>query len=435
MSRRDPPRRPSEDPDDPDEVEDTEPSGPPRRRGGRHPRPSVKPWQPEEGDAAGEDEAPSDRPPGLLHRPKRPIFYRARDSLYFEPLVALAIIVLLLVGLWAYTQNWPPVYVVESSSMQHGTVDQVGLINTGDLVLAQKLSVSQITTYVEGITTHYATYGEYGDVVLYQPNGLAGTPIIHRAIIYLIAASDGSYSAPSLNGLACGSAANAVYTASSSPNGCGTSELRGLLTLHHIGWQSVDVPIDLTALGGASGYITMGDNNYDPSTNPAQGITDQSRDLSALVQPGWVLGAARGMIPWFGSLKLLLEGRAAEVPTQSWEFLGLSLVGLVLVAMGIHFLLRAEGVQDPRRKGREEEDEDDDGEGEGPPRPPHRWSRALRGWRAHSDEEEDEETAESRPNVEPPPPPRRGRPRPSVGRHGGRHPPKNRDRGDGDDHL
>ena len=401
-----------------DLEDDEEPSGPPRRRGGPHARPSVKPWSPAEADE--EDPSEDDEPGGVLgflHRPRRPVYFRARDSVYFEPLVALAIILLLLVSLYAYTQNWPPVYVVESDSMQHGTTDNLGLINTGDLVLAQKLSLDQVTTYVVGVQTHYTTYGEYGDVLLYHPDGQAGTPVIHRAILFLQANGDGTWNAPSLAGLSCGAAAGAFYSVSSTANGCGTTGLTGTITLHGIGWRSVDVVIPLGTLGSSSGFVTMGDNNYIASGNPETGLTDQSAGISALVQPGWIVGAARGMLPWFGAVKLLLSGSSAEVPMQSWEWLGLTIVGVVLLAMGLHYLLRAEGVEDPRRKAEEEEAEEDDEEEGPPPSGPRRWLHPIRAWR-ESEEDDDEEAPPIRPKGARSGEHRTwgGRPQPSVGR-------------------
>jgi signal peptidase I len=419
---------PSDEDDDLDDAPDVEPSGPPRRRRGPHARPSVRPWSPsgKDDEEAGVEEEPPAGPLGFLHRPRRPVFFRARDSVYFEPLVALAIIVLMLVSLYAYTQNWPPVYVIESDSMQHGDTDNLGLINTGDLVLAQKVQLSQITSYVVGLQTGYSTYGEYGDVLLYYPNGVTGTPIIHRAIIFLEWDSTStSWSAPSLGGLSCGGAASAFYNVSSSPTGCGTTDMRGSLTLNGVGWQSSQVVIDLTELPPYSGFITMGDNNYLPATSasPAVGLTDQGAGISHLVQPGWVLGVARGMMPWFGAVKLLLSGSASEVPMQSWEFLGLTLAAIVLLAMGLHYLLRAEGIEDPRRKLEDEEaeehdDEEEDEDDEGPPREGRgRWFHPLRSWRGADEDEEDDDS----------PAPKTGRgglggrtwggrPRPAVGR-------------------
>jgi signal peptidase len=335
----------------------------------------------------------------------------------------LAIVILLVVGLWAYTQNWPPIYVVESSSMQHGSDDHLGLINTGDLVLAQKIDPSSITTYVVGLQTGYATYGEYGDVMLYHPNGDTGvTPIIHRAIIYLVHNSDGTWSYPSLNGLACSSTSHPYYRISTTPDGCGTSRVTGTLTLYGIGWQNASVPIPLATLGDSSGFVTMGDNNYLPGS-PARGEIDQSVDISTLVQESWIVGVARGMVPWFGAVKLLLEGQASMVPTQSWQLMALTLAGVLLAALGVHLALR--------RSEREEE--------EGNESTP--LTQRVRGWFHRGSDEEDDSDSDAKPT-----PARRprstsrtrsndellrrarrpsGRPRPTVRRGGSR-------KGDGD---
>jgi signal peptidase len=422
-----------EEPDVDDQEEDEEETK--SRRSTRRPRPRrkrrgsqspVRRWETGTSDAEKDEEELAETPPG-----RKPIYWRARDSLWFEPLVALAIIVVLIVGLFAYTQNWPPVYVVESDSMQHGSDDRLGLINTGDLVLAQKISNSSITPYVIGMETGYSTYGEYGDVLLYQPNGAAGTPVIHRAILFLSwDPVSRTYSAPGLSGLPCGNASDAVYS-TSTPNGCGTSHLTGTLDLYRIGWMSVTVSVGLgaAALGGHSGYLTMGDNNYICSApGHCTGEPDQEGSavpvISSLVEPGWVVGAARGMLPWFGALKLLLSGQASMVPPQSWQFLGLTVAGLILLAFGIHYALRREGIETPLRKREDEEraaSEEAEGGGAVEESRARRWLRSLRPWGRSDKEEGDEDeedgsskkrTAKSSSSTRG----RRGRPRPEVKR-------------------
>ncbi|HXQ94206.1 MAG TPA: S26 family signal peptidase [Thermoplasmata archaeon] len=399
-----------------DETPEVEERPAPRRthrRAAHRARPAPQPWS-VTGDEPSEDAPVEDDEPGWLHRPKRPVFYRARDAWWFEPLIALMIVVLLLVGLYAYTQNWPPMYVVESSSMQHGTNDNVGLINTGDLVLAQQVPTSSIVPYVVAQGTGYKTYGEYGDVLLYHPNGVVGpAPIIHRTLTYLQYSGNGTFSDSELAGLPCGPAPNSVYV-SSGPGGCGTNALRGTLELLGIGWQSVSVNITLSQAGRHSGFVTMGDNNIDPGTST--GDEDQP-GLSELVEPGWIVGVARGMIPWVGSLKLLLSGTATEVPSQSWQFLGLSIVALFAIGYGVHYALRVEGIEDDRRKAIEEEEAAED------PHPSR--FRGLRHWLTRSDDDEEPDdlevgTADS--SARPSRSKRRhggpsgGRPRPSVRR-------------------
>ncbi|HKN06809.1 MAG TPA: S26 family signal peptidase [Thermoplasmata archaeon] len=416
--------RPDED-DEPEEEEDEddeeEEKPAPRRR--THPRPRRNPhrerpppvrrWRAPDSDEE-EDEEPSAL--GAVPSQRKLIYWRARDSLFFEPLVALAIVVILLVSLFAYTQNWPPIYVVESGSMQHGSNDQLGLINTGDLVLAQKTSLSGITPYVSGLPTGYSTYGEYGDVLLYWPNGQGSTPVIHRAILYMQWDPHGFYNITDLAGLPCGTQSNPVYAyiPAHGPANCNTTRLTGGLDLYDIGWKSVNISLVLSApaLGDHSGFLTMGDNNTAPDQSGA-GVAE----ISSLVEPGWIIGVARGMIPWFGAVKLLLQGQAGQVPAQSWEFLGLTVVGLILVAFGIHYALRTEGIETPLRR---EEDEEARAEAEAAPESaPRRWLSKLR--RRHSeDEEEEDEDVRPRPRTRPPPshtPSRRGRPAPHVRRN------------------
>lgn len=426
---------PGEGPDD--DEEDEEPTGPARRRGPRRPvqRRQLRRWT--DGSASDESDDEDEEEADAAEEPRRawragprerwPVYYRARDSVWFEPAVALAVIVVLLVSLWAYTQNWPPVYVVESSSMQHGTADQLGLINTGDLVLAQQTTADRVVPYFVGMQTGYTTYGEYGDVLLYHPDGLANVvPVIHRAIVYLDYNADGTFSIPELSGLPCGSAATAVYRVSGA-NACATSHVNGTLTLLGIGWQNVTVTVDLSSIGLHSGFLTMGDNNL-VNGDPNRGVPDQP-SISSLVEPGWIVGAARGMIPWFGAVKLLLSGQASEVPSQSWQAMGLALAGIILLGFAIHYVFRAEGVEDPRRRLEEEEagtpdegyaDEDEEEE-----------ERRWRFWRRRRSEDDEEEEPEApRPHRRAEHSSghaagaRRGRPKPKVRRETrGRHRP------------
>ncbi|EQD49153.1 signal sequence processing protein precursor [mine drainage metagenome] len=102
--------------------------------------------------------------------------------------------------------------------MQHGPNDVVGIINTGDIVFARQVPTSSIITYIDALhpgtsQSGFNTYGAPGDVLLYHPNGGGGTPIVHRALLYLEwNDTRQSFSAPSLAGLPCGSDRGAVYS-------------------------------------------------------------------------------------------------------------------------------------------------------------------------------------------------------------------------------
>src|SRR5688572_18931519 len=106
----------------------------------------------------------------------------ARDGL-----VALIIVAVVLGGTYAYTGSWPPLVVVESSSMQHGSQQSnFGVIDTGDMVFQQVAPTREsVITYIEGRAPNrnYMTYGDYGDVIIFTTGG--ATPIIHRAIMYV----------------------------------------------------------------------------------------------------------------------------------------------------------------------------------------------------------------------------------------------------------
>jgi signal peptidase I len=443
----------AEEPED-DESLPSPRKGARRPRRTRHGRPApVRRWKGgakpahEQDEEAEPSEAEERR--SRWRRDRAPIFWRARDSLYFGPLVALAIVVVLIASLYAFTQNWPPVYVVESGSMQHGVADVVGLINAGDLVLAQKIPTQNIQTYFDGMRSGYSTYGEYGDVILYWPNGGGGTPIIHRPILYLQYDPEVSgYNITSLTGLPCGNQSTEVYSISvqgESQTNCGTTGLTGAdtLNLFHIGWMSgtVNLPLNPSVIGAHSGYITMGDNNTLCGNPGCPLLPDQGSNawLSQLVEPGWVIGVARGMLPWFGAFKLALEGRASAVPAQSWEFLGLTIAGLILLAFGIHYALRAEGIEDPRRLADEEAEDEEEDQAAGPPVGESRGRRILRSlrpWRSVDEDEEEVETPRPKPRSVPSqksPGTRRGRPRPHVRREARSRPKKPPTTDDDDD--
>lgn len=436
----------------------------PRSQGGspsNRSRPPVRQWS-ADGEEVGPSSAASRRSDRRrsTHR-KKPVYFRARDSILFEPLVAIAVIVILVVGAYAYTHNWPPVYIVESNSMQHGPNDMLGIINTGDIVFARQIPTSSIVTYVDALhpgtgQSGFSTYGAYGDVVIYHPNGDGGTPIVHRAILYLeYDAANGSFSAPTLAGLPCGSAPNAIfsYGPPGNPDDCQWSGLTANLHLYHIGWKSANVTISLSSptVGTHSGFLTMGDDNCDTSTGrcyscnpsvPCIGEPDQGPiGLSTLVEPGWVIGVARGMIPWFGSLKLLLSDTSSEVPVQSWEYMGFTLIGVVLAAVALHLGLEAYSSPDstPASRGSRavdgEEDPDEDERAQR--RAERRRRRSTRSEEPEEEEREEDEEEDPKPRrmararVRPPrggatrrpkdtpakaEPHRRGRPPPAIHR-------------------
>jgi hypothetical protein len=142
--------------------------------------------------------------------------------------------------------------------------------------------------------------------------------------------------------------------------------------------------------------------------------------ISQLVEPGWIIGVARGMIPWFGALKLLLEGQTSMVPAQSWQFMGLTIAGIIALAYGIHYALRTEGIETPLRR---EEEREAHAEAEAaaaePESAPRRWLSRLHRRHPEDENEEPEARVSRRHRTRPPPAPpttHRGRPTPRVRR-------------------
>ncbi|MEM3397339.1 MAG: S26 family signal peptidase [Thermoplasmata archaeon] len=255
-------------------------------------------------------------------------------------LVSFAVVGTLILILYAYSGLWPFLVVVESGSMQHSAESQIGVIDTGDMVLVKKLgSTSEITTYIQGKISGYSTYGSYGDVIVYKKNGHDdATPVIHRAVLFLkYNATANAFDIPELN------------TPSLVPNkdwGITGSEPRwyaiaSKIWIANYGHARINLTINLAGIlsnvgSRHDGYITLGDNN--------RGAIDQTNLLyhDELVQPvkfEWIVGVARGELPWFGALKLLFTGNAQYVPANSWMFLQISIALIILVPFLVDYWL------------------------------------------------------------------------------------------------
>ncbi len=261
---------------------------------------------------------------------------------------AVVIMVVILGGIWAYTQVWPPLVVVESSSMQHGdTNSNLGVIDTGDLVLVQNAPArSDVVTYLQGRASGYATYGDYGDVIIFQIYNLPGeTPIIHRAIMYVIPNGTDAANVPDLASLPSsdwqGIDRNGQPT--NRPYGLTSVWIRGMGYNHDLN-ITFDLSYVARVLSGeplyrrGAGYITMGDNNayHRCQTNSPCGSFPY--DTSWFPIQSDIIGHARGEIPWFGLIKLLLSPAPSgccqrwgdsAAPHNSWDSLAIGLVVIV----------------------------------------------------------------------------------------------------------
>jgi len=168
----------------------------------------------------------------------------ARDAIWLIAVVgSVALVLFLICG------TWPAVVTIESSSMDPH-------MKIGDLVVVvQKDRYGEFQTWLDGTTSNYTKYDEYGDVIIYKPNGLTNVhPIIHRAIQYVDAGP--------------------------------VTEMKG------------DPVVNYTA--PHAGYITWGDNNPAPDqlvSYPGIGQVEPVKDE-------WIVGKALFAIPLIGYLPL-----------------------------------------------------------------------------------------------------------------------------------
>lgn len=228
--------------------------------------------------------------------------------------------------------------VIESSSMSHGAGNpppsQLGAIDTGDIVLVKESGREDITTYVEGKHEGYKSYGQYGDVIIYRPDGnQQRTPIIHRPVLYLqYDKGNHSFDIPELANLEYGEGED--WTTSM---GNQTQNLVGQVTIYDYGYSSVNITIQLNPLlrDEHSGFITMGDNNFREDSNV--GIYDQGNigQVEEAVKTEWVEGKARGELPWFGIIKLSYMGKTDNIAQNSWVNFIVSLIAITLIPFAI----------------------------------------------------------------------------------------------------
>ena len=272
---------------------------------------------------------------------------RSMGEISRDIMVAFVIVAVIMLSLYAYCDIWPPMVVVESGSMEHppSVTEQrsyVGIIDTGDMVFVKKVNASygeDVLTYIQGEASGHSTYGSFGDVVIYRPNGLKyqgdGTPvipIIHRLVVWLelntthvnpdfdgIDYANYSFDVPSLS----------IYDSNSS------------FTITNYGYEDDAITIYLGMGAGLlryyealnivphGGYITMGDNNAPSYDQPLSGGYEP-------VLPEWIIGKAWGELPWFGLIKLWVNGvNTSRVAQNSWT----GLLGTISLLLLIPFIL------------------------------------------------------------------------------------------------
>jgi signal peptidase len=230
----------------------------------------------------------------------------AREILWVVAVVAgIALFLFLVSG------TWPAVVTVESESM-------VPHMNVGDLVFVVSAErYGELQTWESGKETGYIKFGDFGDVLIYEPNGASGSlipgigagthPIIHRAMteipgdavvpvyyyFYRGMGTPSSYLPVTIVDdewtLADGTIVARIQNGIIVPD-------QGNITPE----QGYIVPSSMVA--EESGYITKGDNNV----RSDQGSYLNRNDIGILqpVRPDWIVGKALFAIPLLGYIPL-----------------------------------------------------------------------------------------------------------------------------------
>src|SRR5438309_1922825 len=221
----------------------------------------------------------------------------------------------------------------------------LGVVDTGDMVSQQAgPNRADVVTYLEGRASGYATYGDYGDVIIFR-HASDPTPVIHRAIMYVTLHNNGTYATADVDRLSqlTGWEATTDSGPIACPPTCSGLYLR-TLTIHRMGFrQNLGITFDFAnsflLFAPRSGYITMGDYNaafISCATPPFDPCAGTPYDRQWLPVQGDIIGRARGEFPWFGLLKLTLQPTITccsgwgdpEAPKNSWDSLVVSLVVL-----------------------------------------------------------------------------------------------------------
>jgi signal peptidase len=296
--------------------------------------------------------------------------------------IAMLVVFLVFVALWAYSGVWPPIVVVESSSMQHDDfASSVGVIDTGDLVIVQNTnSRKEVEPYVQSQCSGHATYGDEGDVIIYNERGGGDKPIIHRALIWLEfnTTTNNSFDVPSLECDRWVSGVNWWGVNStglvSEPRNIEYSLEISVISAHRnlninmsISSLLTEIKADETWTDG--GFIALGDNN--------------DHQDGSLIKHEWIIGKARGELPWFGLIKLSVSGdipwgKVCSAPSErycaadnSWTSIIISLVLLIGVPIGLDVGLgfyqrhkKNKALREEAMKDEEPPSEEDEEEGE-----------------------------------------------------------------------
>ncbi len=298
--------------------------------------------------------------------------------------IAILILVIIIGSLYGYTQNWPPMVVVESRSMMHAEDSDIGVIDTGDLVLVKKVnSRSEITTYTEGKDDDYETYGTYGDVIIYKKNGGGDTPVIHRAVVW-IEFNDTTFNHNATTGYWSGGAYDIPEL-----DAYGETSTYSIPDYGHDGTNLIiDFKIILDNFANTtirttgvrlgfrskphSGFLTKGDSEDNTMVDQNSLRIGSTPVFVEPLKVKWIVGKAEGELPWFGLIKLQLSGQITEdneAPPSSINGLIISLILIIAIPLSLDLLVSRFEKKKAEREGKKEDEEEDEEELKGKKRP------------------------------------------------------------------
>lgn len=236
---------------------------------------------------------------GLIERFRtsgKPGVVFVRELLWVAAVVAgIALFLFLVSG------TWPAVVTIESESM-------VPHMNVGDLVFVVKPDrYGDLQTWESGRETGYKKFGDFGDVVIYAPNGAEGSlipgigggvhPIIHRA---MVAIPEGA-PIPVFYYPHSKTSSPEIFLPATIINNKIVLENGTIIDIAPLTW-GYNLTVNSTGIAPHPGLITKGDNNI----HSDQG-SPLSRSELGIIQPvrdEWVVGKALFAIPLLGYIPL-----------------------------------------------------------------------------------------------------------------------------------
>jgi len=198
-----------------------------------------------------------------------------RVRLVREILSNVAMILLIGIVLFGVSGVWPPLVAIESGSMEPHLErgDLVFVMDADRFVPEAAVEGTGVVPYRAAEGAGYRTFGDYGNVIVFDPPSTGGPPIIHRARFW-VDQGENWYDR-----------AEAQYVEA---DRCGDSPREGL--------RNCPAP--------HAGFITRGD------ANP---VYDQANGVSGPVKPVWVKGTAEVRVPYLGYVRLKYSEFAATV--------------------------------------------------------------------------------------------------------------------------